>query len=370
MRTEPTHTESGPLAGLRVLQLGGIGPVPFAATLMADAGADVVRVDRPGDAQDWTSVLERGRRFVVLDLKSREGRLRAFELATSADVLLEGFRPGVLERIGLAPDTLLAARPSLVIGRMTGYGQTGPLSQEPGHDINYIALAGALGAIGPAGGPPVPPLNLVGDFGGGAMLLLFGVLSAVLHARTSGRGQVVDAAMTDGSITLMGIFQWMRAQGRWSAPRGGNWLDGGAPWYGCYRCSDGRWLAVGAVESPFYRAFIEGLGLAGDTLLANQHDVALWPSQRQRIADVVASRTRDAWCTHFAGRDACVSPVLDLGEVAAHPHNAARGALVQTPGGPQPAAVPRFSLTPARAGDQAPAAASDPEAVRRSWASR
>lgn len=332
----------GPLRGVRVLQLGGIGPVPFAATLLADAGATVLCVDRYGTTQDPGDPLARGRKSVFIDLKTESGRREVLGLAASSDILIEGFRPGVLERMQLSPETLLATNPRLVIGRMTGWGQHGPLASSAGHDINFLALSGALASIGTQDSGPVPPLNLVADFGGGAMFLLFGVLAALNHARSTGKGQVVDAAMSDGCVTLMGIFQWMRARGRWNEPRGGNWLDGGAPWYGCYRCSDNRWIAVGAVEPAFQKAFLLGLDLASEASLADMSDLALWPTQKRLIGQRVATRTRDEWCDHFSSLDACVSPVLELAEVASHPHHVARGAVVERFGVQQPAAAPRF----------------------------
>jgi alpha-methylacyl-CoA racemase len=359
----------GPLAGLRVLELAGLGPAPFACALLADAGADVVRVDRPNALHDPTDILARGRRSVALDLKLPADVQTVLALAAKADLFVEGFRPGVIERLGLGPTVLLEGNPKLVIGRMTGWGQAGPLASAPGHDINYIALSGALASIGPAGGPPVPPLNLVGDFGGGAMLLLFGVMAALHEAKRSGRGQVVDAAMVDGSIALMGIFQWMRSQGRWNGPRGTNWLDGGAHYYGCYECADGHWLAVGAIEPPFYRALRERLGLLHDSLFDTQNDPALWPAQKARLAAVFRSRDRQAWCEHFEGSDACVSPVLDLDEVATHPHNVARGAMISAFGVPQPGPVPQFSRTPGSTGQAPRPPGADRAAVLRDWLS-
>lgn len=334
----------GPLHGVRVLQLGGIGPVPFAATLLADAGASVVCVERYGATQDPGDPLARGRKTIVIDLKTESGRQEVLGLAASSDILLEGFRPGVLERMQLSPETLLAANPRLVIGRMTGWGQHGPLARSAGHDINFLALSGALGCIGTQDSGPVPPLNLVADFGGGAMFLLFGVLAALHQARSDGKGQVVDAAMSDGCVTLMGVFQWMYARGRWNEPRGRNWLDGGAPWYGCYRCSDGRWIAVGAVEPTFQKAFLLGLDLALEPALSDMSDPVRWPSQKHLIAQRVATRPRDEWCDHFAALDACVSPVLELAEVANHPHHVARGTVVERFGVQQPAPAPRFSI--------------------------
>jgi alpha-methylacyl-CoA racemase len=357
----------GPLAGLRVLELTGIGPAPFACALLADAGADVVSIDRPGSPYESTNILARGRRSVALDLKRPAELQTALALAAKADLFVEGFRPGVIERLGLGPSVLLNSNPRLVIGRMTGWGQSGPMAAAAGHDINYIALSGALASIGPPDGAPVPPLNLVGDFGGGAMFLLFGLLAALHEARQSGQGQVVDAAMTDGSIALMGIFQWMRAVGRWNEPRGKNWLDGGAHFYCCYQCSDGRWLAVGAVEPAFYRALRERLDLLDDTLFDTQNDPALWPAQKARMAAVFATRTRLAWCSHFDDADACVSPVLELDEVAAHPHNAARASMSMAFGVPLHGPAPRFSRTPGTTGGAPRAPGADQTAVLKDW---
>jgi alpha-methylacyl-CoA racemase len=336
----------GPLQGLRVIQLGGIGPVPFAATLLADAGADLIRVDRPGEVTDPGDPLARNRQSLEVDLKAPEGRDHILRLAAQSDLLIEGFRPGVLERLGLGPEVLLSNNPAIVIGRMTGWGQSGPLAQAAGHDINFLALSGALASIGPPDGDPVPPLNLVADFGGGAMMLLFGVMAALHHARSTGQGQVVDAAMSDGCVTLMGIFQWMKSRGRWTRPRGRNWLDGGAPWYACYRCSDGKWIAVGAVEPVFRERFLRGIGLDSAEELQDLDDPDRWPEQRRLIGHSVAQRTRDQWCATFDIIDACVSPVLELDEVGCHPHHVARATVVHRHGVPQPASAPRFSSTP------------------------
>ena len=358
---------TGPLEGLRVLELGGFGPVPFACTLLADAGADVVRVDRRDASFDPGMVLTRGRRSIVLDLKAPEDRDVALSLADRADVLVEGFRPGVMERLGLAPDVLMKRQPRLVIGRMTGWGQSGVYSHRAGHDINYIGLSGALAAIGPAGGAPCPPLNLVGDFGGGAMMLVFGILAAVYERDRSGRGQVVDAAMTDGSISLMGIIPWMRARGRWDGPRGCNWMDGGAHYYNTYRCADEKYVAVGAVEPSFYSALIRGLGLEDDHLFDEQNDPTRWPEQKRRVASIIATRTREAWCESFADTDACVSPVLELDEVSTHPHNMSREATVVRSGVEQPAPAPRFSRTPGRASSRVPYPGADMKDVMDEW---
>ncbi|MFM1987145.1 MAG: hypothetical protein RJA99_102 [Pseudomonadota bacterium] len=342
----------GPLHGVRVLEFEAIGPGPFCGMMLADLGADVLRVDRPADARAglgrdrWYDLMHRGRRSVTLDLKSPEGVEAACRLADRADALVEGFRPGVMERLGLGPDVLLARNPRLVYGRMTGWGQDGPLAPRAGHDIDYIALTGALHAIGRAGEAPVPPLNLVGDFGGGGMLLAFGIACGLVEAQRSGRGQVVDAAMVDGASSLATMFHGMMAAGRWDGTaRGVNALDGGAPWYDTYETRDGRHVAVGAIEPQFYALLLKGLGLEGGSLPA-QHDRSGWPVLRARFAEVFRTRTRDEWAAVFEGVDACVAPVLDFTEARAHPHNVARGTFVEVAGLAQPAPAPRFSRTP------------------------
>ena len=340
-------TATGPLVGLRVLELAGIGPGPFAAMWLADMGADVLRLERgdpdapPGAHWDLTA---RSRPSVALDLKSPAGRDLVLELAERADALIEGFRPGVAERLGVGPEEVRARNPRLVYARMTGYGQDGPWAQRAGHDINYIGLSGALWPLGRAGERPVPPLNLVGDFGGGAMYLVAGLLAAVLHARASGEGQVVDASMVDGSASLMTFTHALRHVGVWRDERGVNILDTGAPFYEVYEASDGGLVAVGAIEAPFYRELVVGLGLDPETL-PDQMDRASWPTLKRRFAEVFATRTRDEWVAHFADRDACVSPVLSPTEAAEHPHNVARATFVGPP--LQPAPAPRFSGTPA-----------------------
>ncbi|MGP4011772.1 CaiB/BaiF CoA transferase family protein [Streptomyces sp. 4N124] len=341
----------GPLTGLRVVELGGIGPGPFCAMLLADAGADVIRVERPSDVVGKPDpVLHRGRRSAAIDLKHPEGVGAVLDLVADADVLLEGFRPGVAERLGVGPGPCLERNPRLVYGRMTGFGQDGPLAPRAGHDINYIALSGALGAIGPTDGPPVLPLNLLGDFGGGGALLAFGVLCAVVQARATGKGQVVDAAMVDGSAQLLAMIYGRLHQGRWTDHRGVNYLDGTAPFYGVYRCRDGEYVAVGAIEAPFFATLLERLGLVADADFTQQWDRSRWPVMRQRLAEVFAARTRDDWAAVFADADACVTPVLSLVEAPRHPHNAARGTfLTDGTGVLQPAPAPRFgSSTPRR----------------------
>jgi alpha-methylacyl-CoA racemase len=341
----------GPLAGFRIVEMAGIGPAPFAAMLFADMGAEVIRVDRrettdlgiPGREPKF-DVLHRGRRSIAVDVKADAGREVVKRLVAKADAVIEGFRPGVMERLGLGPDVLMQINPKLVFGRMTGFGQEGPLSQAAGHDINYIALAGVLHGIGRKGEAPVPPLNLVGDFGGGGMFLAFGVVCALLEAQKSGKGQIVDAAMVDGSATLMALMYGMFSQGGWKDERGVNVLDTGAPWYNTYETKDGKWLAVGAIEQRFYAEFIERLCLKMNDL-PKQHDRKGWPDLHRVFTEKIKSKTRDEWEKIFAGSDACVAPILSLGEVADHPHNAARSTFARREGVLQPAPAPRFSRT-------------------------
>ncbi|GAA2790133.1 CaiB/BaiF CoA-transferase family protein [Saccharopolyspora taberi] len=334
---------NGPLAGVRVVELAGIGPAPFCAMLLADLGADVVRVDRPGAVSGKDDVLNRGKRSVSVNLKHERGADAVLALAAQADVLLEGLRPGVTERLGVGPEQCWEVNPKLVYGRMTGWGQDGPLAPTAGHDIGYIALSGMLHAIGREGGPPQVPANLLGDFGGGALYMAVGILAAVLEARTSGRGQVVDAAIVDGAAHLGAMLFGMRAAGGWSERRGTNLLDTGAPFYDVYETSDGEHVAVGALEPQFYAELVERLGLEG---LPDRNDPANWPELRKRFAEVFARGTRAEWTERFAGSDACVAPVLSMGEAAEHPHVAARGTLVDRDGVLQPAPAPRFSRTP------------------------
>ncbi len=335
----------GPLSGLKVIEFAGIGPAPFCGQLFADQGADVVRIDRKGLPQDWVrGVTARGRRSVALDLKVPASIEACLALMEKADVVIEGYRPGVMERLGLGPEPALMRNPRLVYGRMTGWGQTGPLARTAGHDINYIAITGALSAIG-AEDKPIPPLNLVGDFGGGALYLAFGVLAAVVSARESGQGQVVDCAMVDGAASLMAMFYHLLATGRWQEGRRGNMFDGGAPYYDTYRCADGGWVAVGALEAQFYAELLGRMGLDGPEFHP-QNDRAQWESRRGRIAARFAERTRDQWCDIMQGADACFAPVLGMAEAPDHPHNRARGVFVEVEGVVQPAPAPRFSLTP------------------------
>lgn len=339
---------SGPLAGIRVVEFAGIGPAPFAAMMLADMGADVIRVARPGGRDTSPTpgdVLLRGRPTFLCDLKTDEGRRDAERLFAWADASIEGFRPGVMERLGLGPVKAHKINPGLIYGRMTGFGQTGPRRDEPGHDITYTALSGALSMIGTAE-RPVVPLNLAADFGGGGMFLVSGILAALVARLRGETGQVVDAAMTDGAAALLGMFYGFRAQGRWSDRREENLIDGGAPFYGCYRCADGEWFAVGAIEPEFYEAFRQVCGLEDNPLFDAQHDKALWPAQRARVEDVFAQRSRADWSTAFAGSDACGSPVLDMSEAPEDTHSLARGTFIDIGGVVQPAPAPRFEGTP------------------------
>lgn len=337
---------AGALQGVKVVEFAGLAPAPFAAMMLADHGAEVLRIERPGQASDARELLARSREIVELDLKDDHDRQVAWEQVCAADVLLEGFRPGVMERLGLGPAECLKANPGLVYGRMTGWGQDGPLAHSAGHDINYIALSGALGAFGPAGVPPVAPVNLVGDFGGGGLMLAFGVLAALVERHRSGRGQVVDAAMIDGASVLTTHVHQLRQQGVSTGERGTNLLDGGAPFYRVYRTADGRHVAVGAIEPPFYAALLRGLELDPATLPA-QEDQSRWAELAAIFAERFALHDRDHWAAVFAGTDACVAEVLDPTEVAGHPHAAARRTMVEIAGSLQPAPAPRFDRTPA-----------------------
>jgi alpha-methylacyl-CoA racemase len=337
----------GPLAGVRILEFNGIGPGPFCGMLLSDMGADVLRIDRQGgDRGEKTHVTRRGRKSVALDLKRPEAREACLRLMETADALFEGFRPGVMERLGLGPDVALRRNPKLVYGRMTGWGQDGPLSQAAGHDINYIAVTGALHAIGPAE-RPVPPLNLVGDFGGGAMYLAVGLLAALLHARATGEGQVVDAAMSDGAAHLMAAFYGHMAGGRWNDRRQANGVDGGAPYYSTYQCADGKWVAVGAIEPQFFAMLLDKLDIT-DFPRQHQRDPAFWPELRELLETVFRTRTQAAWMAHMEGSDACFAGVLSLADAPSHPHNVARGTFVSVDGVLQPAPAPRFSHTPSQ----------------------
>jgi alpha-methylacyl-CoA racemase len=360
---------SGPLAGVRVIELLGIGPGPFCAMLLADLGAEVIRVERPvpspGSATGTVpaDVLGRGRRSLTLDLKAPGAAEIVLALTDRADALIEGFRPGVAERLGVGPDDCLRRNQRLVYGRMTGWGQAGPYRDRAGHDINYISLAGALGQIGPAGGPPSVPLNLVGDFGGGGMLLALGIVSAVLSARSTGQGQVVDAAIVDGTATLLAMMHAFIAAGRWTDQAGVNFLDGAAPYYTTYACADGRYVAVGALEDKFYAELLTGLGVGDRVPDGDRRDPRCWPALRARLAAVFATRTQAEWARTFEHADACVTPVLSMAEAAAHPHNAARATFLAPGGVTQPAPAPRFSATPPPAPRPAPAPGRDSRSI-------
>jgi alpha-methylacyl-CoA racemase len=356
----------GPLQGLRVVELAGIGPGPFAAMLLADLGADVLRIDRPGATPMFgtsdVDLLTRGRRSVAVDLKHPQGAETVLALAERADVLLEGFRPGVTERLGLGPDACLARNPRLVYGRMTGWGQEGPLAGTAGHDVGYIAVTGALHAIGRAGGPPQVPVNLLGDFGGGAMYLVVGVLAALLESRTSGQGQVVDAAIVDGTAHLSTMLLGMMAGGLWQDRRGVNLLDTGAPWYDVYETADGGHLAVGALEPQFYAQLLDRLGLTDVAPSRNDPD-----RLRALLTETFRTRTRDEWTAVFEGSDACVAPVLSYAEAREHPHLQARGTYVESHGVVQPAPAPRFSRTPGTLDRPPPAAGQDTREALTDW---
>jgi len=362
---------TGPLSGVRVIELGGIGPGPHAAMILADLGADVVRIERPvgglnvlpPGSPDW---LLRGRRSVAADLKDPEGLALVRALVDRADVLIEGFRPGVTERLGIGPDRCHETNPRLVYARMTGWGQSGPLATDAGHDINYIGLTGVLHAIGPADRPPVPPLNLVGDFGGGSTYLVIGVLAALWERQRSGAGQVIDAAIVDGVASLSQFLWAMSGVGAWSDTREANLLDGAAPFYGTYRCADDRFVAVGSIEPQFYAALLRGLDLdAGE--LPDQMDRAGWPALRARFTEAFLGRTRDEWSAAFAGTDACVTPVLSIDEAPHHPHLAARATLPLLGGIPQAAPAPRFSRTAPGPPTRPPEPGIDTAEVCRDW---
>ena len=344
----------GPLAGIRIIELAGIGPGPFCGMMLADHGAEVIRIDRlaPGGdphgpvARNLHDPLLRSRTNMALDLKSPDdiGRLR--ELVKTADGLIEGFRPGVMERLGLGPDVLLGDNPRLVYGRMTGWGQTGPYAAAAGHDINYIALSGVLGALGRSGEKPTPPINLVGDFGGGAMMLAFGMVSALLGVKNGAPGQVIDCAMTDGSALLMAMMWGFRSTGLWRDERGANMLDTGAAYYDTYETADGKFVSIGSIEPQFYALLREKLGITDDPLFDAQHDRAQWPAQKARLAEIFKTRTRDEWCATMEATDVCFAPVLGFDEAVAHPHNRDRGTFIEVGGVLQPAPAPRYSATP------------------------
>lgn len=362
---------NGPLIGIKVVELAGIGPGPFCAMLLSDLGADVLRIERPEPVDlglptpQQFDLLARGRHRIAVDLKKPVGVAAVKELIQRADVLIEGFRPGVTERLGLGPDDCLAINPRLIYGRVTGWGQKGPLAGVAGHDIDYIALTGVLHSIGPKTGPPVPPLNLIGDFGGGALYLAFGVVSALLERTRSGKGQVVDAAMVDGAASLMTSVYGRKAAGSWADARGENELDGSAPWYAVYETADGRYVCVGAIEERFYRELLRRLDLDREDL-PDRKDRTGWPRLRERLAEVFRTRTRDEWVHVMEGSDACFAPVLSLTEAPSHAHNNARDTFVEVDGVVQPAAAPRFSRTPG-AIRRGPARAEHASKALRGW---
>ncbi|MGH6957166.1 MAG: CaiB/BaiF CoA transferase family protein [Caulobacteraceae bacterium] len=355
----------GPLTGLKVVEFAGIGPGPFCGMLLSDLGADVVRIDRAGGRGGAkTDITSRGRRSVALDLKDPAAVETALRLMEKADAVFEGFRPGVMERLGLGPEVALKRNPKLVYGRMTGWGQFGPYAQAAGHDINYIAIAGALHAIGAE--RPTPPLNLVGDFGGGALYLAFGLLAGVTHARATGQGQVIDCAMTDGAASLMAMFYGFSASGMWKDERRANMLDGGAPFYDAYECADGRWIALGSIEPQFYALLLEKAGLT-DPAFKAQMDRAAWPELKAKLAAVIKTKSRDEWCAIMEATDVCFAPVLDLAEAPRHPHNVARRTFVEVEGVTQPAPAPRFSATPGAVQGPPPAIGAHTGAVLADW---
>jgi alpha-methylacyl-CoA racemase len=363
---------SGPLEGVRVIELAGIGPGPYACMLLADAGADVLRVDRavgtgarPADEPHW-DLLNRSRCSAAVDLRNPEGVALVLDLVVQADALVEGWRPGVAERLGVGPQVCLERNPRLVYGRMTGWGQEGPLAHSAGHDIDYIALCGALWSIGRSTERPVPPLNLVGDFGGGGMLLAFGLLAGLVEARSSGKGQVVDAAMVDGAASLMTMTYALHRLGWWREDRGVNFIDTGAPFYEVYETADGKWFAVGAIEPQFYAELLRVMGLEGEDLPA-QMDRDRWPEVKERFAEVFRARSRDEWTELFSGTDACGAPVLSPWEAHVHPHNAERHTFVEVAGILQPAPAPRFSRTPSRIQRPPPVVGQDTDEVLRAW---
>ena len=366
---------AGPLAGVRVVEMVGLGPCPFAAMMLADMGAEVIRIDRktaPGADNPFPmlgtkfDVIARGRRSLALDLKLPAAKDVALQLLDKADVVLEGFRPGVMERLGFGPDVCLARNPKLVYGRVTGWGQHGPLAQSAGHDLNYIALTGMLQAMGRADTPPAPPLNLIGDFGGGGMMMAFGVVCAVLEARGSGKGQVVDAAMTDGAALLGAMMYGLRAFGSWNQGREANLLDGGAPFYDTYACADGKFISIASLEPQFYALLLKLAG-ADDATFHAQMDRHQWPQMKARFTALFKARSRDEWCALLEGTDVCFAPVLDMAEAPAHPHNQARGTFVEVDGVTQPAPAPRFSRSTPQAGGAASAPGADSAEILADW---
>ncbi|WP_421989877.1 CaiB/BaiF CoA transferase family protein [Qipengyuania sp.] len=338
------------LEGVRVIELAGIGPTPFCGMMLADHGAEVIRIDRPGGSDPLSQdqerdVLLRSRRTITLDLKEPESVEIVARLVETADGLIEGFRPGVVERLGLGPDAMMQRNPTLVYGRMTGWGQSGPLSAMAGHDLNYISMTGCLAALGPEDRPPAPPLNLIGDYGGGGMLLAFGFVSALLAARTAGRGRVIDCAMADGSAALMAGMWSLKHNGMWDGERGENLLDGGAPFYACYECADGQFVAIGAIEAKFYSRFLEAVGLSGDPLFSAQHDRSKWPAMKERLSALFASAARSKWVAKLKPIDCCFTEVLTMDDAIGHEHNRVRESYCEADGFVQPRPAPRFERT-------------------------
>jgi len=358
----------GPLAGIRIVEMAGIGPGPFCAMMLSDMGAEVIRIDRLSHkgAGHTANVLNRGRKSIALDLKKPAAVAAALRLIDSADGLLEGFRPGVMERLGLGPDICLDRNPGLVYGRMTGWGQTGPLAHTAGHDINYISIGGALGAMGYSDRPPAPPLNLVGDFGGGAMYLLTGMLAALVEKGKSGQGQVIDAAMTDGTASLLSPFYGLMAMNMWTTDRYSNKLDGGAHYYGSYECSDGKYISIGSIEPQFYSLLLQKCGITDAAFLAQQ-DQSQWPELRNKLTDLFKTKTQTAWCDLMEGTDVCFAPVLNLKEAPAHPHNQARETFIDIDGVTQPAPAPRFSRTQGQVQSPAAIAGEHTESILQDW---
>jgi len=356
-----------PLEGVKVVEFAGIGPVPFCGMLLADMGADVVRFDRPGTPNQGNADIQgRGKRSVILDLKKPSDKKLALAMLAKADLAMEGFRPGVMERLGLGPSVVLAVNPSLVYGRMTGWGQEGPLANQAGHDINYIAITGALAAIGNKSAPPPPPLNLIGDYGGGALYLVMGLLAGLTHARATGEGQVIDAAIVDGTLSLMAPIHWLRASKMWHVGRENNLLDGGAHFYGTYVCSDGKYIAVGAIEPQFYNLLCDKLQLSSD-LRENQYDRKKWPVFKAQLSGVLAKQPLKHWTALFEGSDACVAPVEDMISAMQHPHIQARNSLVEIENVLQPAPAPRFSKTPGAIGGPPPVPGANRSEVLADW---
>ena len=369
-----TSASRGPLTGYKIIEIAGIGPGPFAAMMLSDMGAEVIRVERVQAVRDTQSsnanwdVMQRGRKNVAIDLKHADGVEALLQLVEKADAMIEGFRPGVMERLGVGPDVCLARNKKLVFGRMTGWGQDGPYANAAGHDINYIALAGALAHFGRAGEAPVPPLNMVGDFGGGGMLLAYGVVCALLEAQRSGAGQVVDAAMVDGSAILMSMFWGFKNIGLHDEnARGTNMLDSGAHFYDVYKCSDGKYVSIGSIEPQFYAQLLQLTGLASDAEFVNQQDRTMWPKLKQRLTEVFATKTQAEWCKMMEGTDVCFAPVLTMSEAAKHPHNVARKTFIEIAGTTQPAPAPRFSRTVASLPTAPVGAGANTREVLQSW---